>query len=60
MSLTIPEAVLVYHRNALFCSWQALEKQQSQVTDPEVYWRLDRINQILFSAWLLFRGDAEA
>jgi hypothetical protein len=59
MSLTIPEAVLVYHRNALFCSWQALEKQQFQVTDPEVYRRLDQINTILFSAWLTFRVDVE-
>jgi len=55
MSLTIPEAVLVYHRNALFSSWQALEKQQSQVTDPEIYTRLDQINRILFSAWAQFR-----
>lgn len=59
MSLTIPEAILTYHRDMLFSSWQTLERQQKQVTDPEVYQRLDQINNILFSAWLTFRDPSE-
>ncbi|MPM79003.1 hypothetical protein SDC9_126019 [bioreactor metagenome] len=53
--MTIPEAILDYHRDSLFASWQALEQQLEQVTDPEIYARLDRVNQILFSAWVQFR-----
>ncbi|WP_440948128.1 hypothetical protein ACSAZL_07800 [Methanosarcina sp. T3] len=55
MSLTIPVAVLVYHRDTLFSSWQALERQQELTTDPEIRERLDQINQILFSAWVMLR-----
>ena len=53
--MALPEAILIFHRNALFHSWQALEQQQSQVTDPEVYRKLDQVNQTLFSAWMIFR-----
>jgi hypothetical protein len=58
VSLTIPVAVLVYHRDTLFSSWQALERQQELTNDPEIRERLDQINQILFSAWVMFREEA--
>lgn len=57
--ISIPDAILTYHRDILFSSWQALELQLSQVnsvTDPEVYHALDSRATILFSAWLQFRN----
>jgi len=62
--MDIPVAILNYHRDTLFSSWQALEQQQEQTTDPDIHAKLDRINQILFSAWVVFRcipaSDTEA
>ena len=58
LSMDIPEVVLNYHRDTSFSSWQALERQQEQITDLEVRERLDQINQTLFSAWLQFREEA--
>jgi hypothetical protein len=55
-SLDIPKAIMRYHQDSLFRSWQVLESQQSQTTDPEIHAVLNIINQTLFSAWVQFRG----
>jgi hypothetical protein len=52
--LNIPIAVLQYHRNTLFSSWQTLEIQQAQTTDPAVHTFLNQINETFFNAWVQF------
>jgi hypothetical protein len=50
--MAVPEVTFECHREMLFASWQALERQQERITDPGIYKKLDWINQILFSVWM--------
>lgn len=56
--ISIPDAILRYHRETLFFSWQNLELQLARIDpekDPDIYQALDERACVLFSAWIQFR-----
>jgi len=57
--LTIQRALVTYHRDSVYSSWKMLEQHKSKIDpdeEPGVFAEFDRINEILFNAWLQFGG----
>lgn len=56
--LIIPDALINYARNTVYNTWQALERQLSQVDpekEPEMYRALNDRAQTAYNAWMQFR-----
>jgi hypothetical protein len=53
---TIPNALIAYARDTVFSTWQSLERQLTEVADPEMRKVLDQKAESMFYIWLQFRG----